>query len=86
MRSSGRLEAARISDQRSVRAPQREVNAVRRSSSDAPRRISDFRSKPWVAKRHVNRRPSADRRSRVQVRQKGRVTDAITPISPSPSA
>ena len=55
------------------------------SSSPAPERTSALRSCPVAANRHVKRLPSAEMRAREQSPQNGCVTDAITPISPSPS-
>ena len=55
------------------------------SASEAPLRSGARRSWPATANRQVNSLPSADSRARVQPPQNGRVTEAMTPISPMPS-
>jgi hypothetical protein len=55
------------------------------SSSVDPFLISVFKSCPFWEKRQVTNFPSAVSLARVQLEQKGSVTDAITPMSPLPS-
>lgn len=79
------VSAVRISEYRSARAVQTRRIAEASSSSDASPRMSERRSVPWVANRQVKSWPSADRRARVQSRQKAWVTDEMKPTSPLPS-
>src|SRR2546423_521753 len=74
--------------QRVIQVLDQQVNptiAAHGAAWEAPPRSRARRSWPATANGQVNSLPSTDSRARVQPPQNGRVTEAITPISPPPS-
>ena len=75
------IKSRRLSEYLSSLLDHNPVTKVNSSSSVAQLRNIFLMSYPSVAKRQVNNRPLAERRSRLQVPQNGSDTDAIMPVS-----